>query len=402
MSLVESKMQKTNGHEADYLVIIEELRRSEARYRGIIEDQVELIRRFTPDGTLTFVNGAFCRYFGKKEEELLGEKFTSLIPLEDGEVAWKIILALSPENPVAISEPRVIRDNEIVHWLQWTNRAIFDDEKNIVEYQSVGRDITAQKEGEVKILEAREVMARATKVNTLAVIGGGIAHEINQPLNAIRVLAETVLLLLESRESLPVDEVVKSVTNISRQVDRIDLIVNHLRSLLHTNQKNDHVACDVNEIVEKTILLIANQLIARNIHVKKNMMIDLPTIYGCSIHFEEIILNLLMNAMQALEVTKQEYKEIYIQTGVDKKERVSISIGDNGLGIDKQVKDKIFEPFFSTKVGDSMGLGLAIVHSIVMSSNGEIEVVDNVPQGAIFTVTFPGWKEGEYANFTRG
>lgn len=147
MMLIKSGMQKNRRSEADYLSIIEELRKSEARYRGIIEDQVELIRRFTPDGTLTFVNGAFCRYFGQNEEDLLGKKFSSLIPPEDGRLAWKIILALSPEEAVAISEPRVIHGNGEVHWLQWTNRAIFDDKKNIIEYQSVGRDITAQKRG---------------------------------------------------------------------------------------------------------------------------------------------------------------------------------------------------------------------------------------------------------------
>lgn len=258
-----------------------------------------------------------------------------------------------------------------------------------------------KKEAEAKSIEAREIMARATKVATLAVIGGGIAHEINQPLNAIRVLAETVLLLLEPNQIVPVEKVVKSVANISRQVDRINTIVNHLRSFLHRDQKNHNVACDANEIVEKAISLVANQLSLRTIRIKKDMMVSLPPIYGCSIHFEEIILNLLMNSMQALETVIQDDKEIYIQTGVDTEEQVTISIRDNGLGIDPKVRDKIFEPFFSTKVGDSMGLGLAIVRSIVMASNGKIKVADNIPQGAIFIVSFPIWKGEKYADFTR-
>jgi PAS domain S-box-containing protein len=124
----------------------EALRRSEARYRAIVEDQTELVCRFLPDGTLTFVNDAYCRYFGKSREDLLGSRFTPLIPQEDRPLIEAYMRTLGPANPVASLEHRAIDASGQVRWQRWTDRAIFAREGSIVEYQSVGRDITDQKQ----------------------------------------------------------------------------------------------------------------------------------------------------------------------------------------------------------------------------------------------------------------
>ncbi|HWR07435.1 PAS domain S-box protein, partial [Sporomusa sp.] len=218
----------------------QQLMESEARYRVVVEDQVDLIRRILPDGRLTFVNSAFCRYFGKSMNEIIGENFIHFVPPAHRESILRMFNLLSPENPVAFSEYQFgTADGN--RWVQWNNRAIFNAVGDIVEYQSVGRDITSQKEAEIRIAEARAAIERAARVTTLAIIGGGIAHEINQPLNAIRLLAETILLRHQSKGKLPVGEVIKSVLNISQQVDRIDNIVNHLRSFLRNSQNYDYI-----------------------------------------------------------------------------------------------------------------------------------------------------------------
>jgi PAS domain S-box-containing protein len=123
------------------------LKRSETLYRAIVEDQTELICRFLPDGTLTFVNEAYCRYFGKNRDDLLGQSFLPFLPEEDLGRQMKHLTSLSSENPIGTIEHRVFR-NDGIHWQQWTNRAITDDQGRIVEFQSVGRDITAQKAAE--------------------------------------------------------------------------------------------------------------------------------------------------------------------------------------------------------------------------------------------------------------
>ena len=121
------------------------LQKSETRYRTIVEAQTELICRSLPDGTLTFVNGAYCRYFGKTLQELVGKKFMPLIPEEDHEKVETYFKALSRENPVATHEHRVIAPGDEIRWQQWNNRAVFDGHGEIVEYQAVGRDITDYK-----------------------------------------------------------------------------------------------------------------------------------------------------------------------------------------------------------------------------------------------------------------
>ncbi|GAB6179884.1 hypothetical protein JCM14036_12030 [Desulfotomaculum defluvii] len=366
----------------------ERLKRSEARYRAIVEDQVELIRRFKPDGTLTFVNGSFAKFVGRPVEEIIGQDFMSFIRSDDREEIRKKIFSLTPENPVAITEPRFVGNQRSIHWAQWVNRAILNDQGEIIEYQSVGRDITAQKEAEFKIAEARKATERASRVATLAVIGGGIAHEINQPLNAIKVLAETILYLFKNMNEVPIEEIIKSVINISRQVDRIDSIVNHLRSFLKYSQSFDYKPCDMNNVVENSLSLVNNQILSRRIKVTKNLKADSP-VCGCSVRFEEVVLNLLMNAVQALEPCEWEQKEIVINTWVEDR-KVHLTVSDNGPGIDPEIAQRIFEPFFSTKdASNSMGLGMSIVHSIVLSSNGTISVDNNPTGGAIIQITFP-------------
>jgi PAS domain S-box-containing protein len=120
------------------------LRQSEAQYRGIVEDQTELICRFLPDGRLTFVNQAYCRYFGVKAEQLLGQSFTPTIPEDDRPYVEEQFSKLSLEHPMVQYEHRVILPNGEVRWHAWTDRAIFDEQGTLIEYQGVGRDISTQ------------------------------------------------------------------------------------------------------------------------------------------------------------------------------------------------------------------------------------------------------------------
>ncbi len=132
----------------------EALRQSEARYRAVVQAQTELITRFLPDGTLTFANDAACRYLGKKREELIGSHYASPVPDKDRKMVEEALASLSREDPVIMVENRVIAANGETRWLQWTNRAIFNEQGQLVEIQSVGRDITESKLAQDALLEA--------------------------------------------------------------------------------------------------------------------------------------------------------------------------------------------------------------------------------------------------------
>lgn len=132
------------------------LRKSEARYRAIVQDQTELICRFKPGGAVSFVNDACCRYFGKSYEEIVGRSFMPFIPEEDRDLLEKGLSSLAPDNPVVTIEHRVIAADGKIRWQQWTNRALFDEIGQISEVQAVGRDITEQKQAEEALRESEE------------------------------------------------------------------------------------------------------------------------------------------------------------------------------------------------------------------------------------------------------
>jgi PAS domain S-box-containing protein len=139
----------------------EALRESEVRYRAVIEDQTEFITRFLPDGTHVFVNEAYCRYFGKTPGEIIGTRFIPRVPDEDKEKVLQHFRKLTRDNPVMTMEHRIIMPDGQVRWQQWSDRAIFDEQGNLAEYQSVGRDITDRKIAEDELKKAYEQITAA-------------------------------------------------------------------------------------------------------------------------------------------------------------------------------------------------------------------------------------------------
>lgn len=159
--LEERAAQRQRAHEA--------LQASEQRYRAIVEDQTEFVSRHTTGGMITFVNEALCRYVEMNREELVGQSYLPFIFDEDREILLQHLSSLTCENPVDTIEHRVMLDHRGVRWLQWTNRAIFDEAGRFVEFQSVGRDITDRKRAEESLKETTELLEHVLKVSPAAV-----------------------------------------------------------------------------------------------------------------------------------------------------------------------------------------------------------------------------------------
>ncbi len=136
------------------------LKASEERYRAVVESQTELITRFSPEGVILFVNEAYCRYFGKKCNDIIGHRFRPVVPREEQALVREHFASLTPDSPVASLEHRIIMPDGEVRWHQWSDRAIFDSHDRLLEYQSVGRDVTERKFAEEALRQSEERLSK--------------------------------------------------------------------------------------------------------------------------------------------------------------------------------------------------------------------------------------------------
>ena len=264
---------------------------------------------------------------------------------------------------------------------------IRNDKGEISYFLVVGQDITEKVKAREAMQAAQEAKAKAEKLLSIGTMAAGISHEINQPLNSIKVISSGMVYLLGQGEKIEAEEFSESIKEISSQADRITKIIKHLRSFIH-RKETQLVPCDVNTAVELALGIVGKQISAHAITVKKELQYNLPPVQATATGLEEIIMNLLVNAMQALDTTDKQGKEITIRTYFST--NVILEISDNGPGVNPALKKTLFETFTSTKLqGENLGLGLAIVKTIVASYSGTIEVVSNDKEGATFTVALP-------------
>ncbi|MBE8971157.1 EAL domain-containing protein, partial [Nostocales cyanobacterium LEGE 12452] len=190
------------------------LKQSEIRYRAIVEDQTEFIARYLLDGTLTFVNQAYAVYFGQSPEELIGSRYQPIIFEEDLERVVQLVASISVDNPVVIIENRVVVANK-VRWTQWHNRMLFDEQGCFIEFQSVGRDITALKQIEETLFQEKEL----AQVTLQSIGDAVITTDAFSRIQYLNPIAESLLGCSQaSTQGLPLKEVLRIVHETTREV----------------------------------------------------------------------------------------------------------------------------------------------------------------------------------------
>ena len=273
---------------------------------------------------------------------------------------------------------------------------IFDDLGEVFYFLIVGQDITEKVKARQAMLAAQKSRAKAEKMSSLGVMAAGISHEINRPLNASKVLSGGILYLLHQHEAVEPEEFAHAMQEISDQTDRISHIIKHLRSFIQQDDKT-LVPCVMHTAVDLALEMVGTRLRMHNIHVQKELAENLPLVLGTPMGLAEVIVNLLVNAMQALDTVDKKGKKIIIKSYFS--EQVILEVMDNGPGVVPGMESQIFESFISTKAqGENLGLGLAIVSTIIAAYGGDIEAGSNVSGGAIFTIRLPKVKnddEGE-------
>ena len=349
------------------------LRESEARYRAIVEDQTELIYRFLPDGTITFVNEAYCRYFGKKQEELIGHTFMPFIPDEDRVKVKNHLDSLSPENPVVTYEHRVIIPNGDIRWHQWTNRMVLDEQGRLIEFQSVGRDITEPKRTEEALKSSSE------KIKLFAY---SVSHDLKSP--AIGIYGLTKLLhkhcrdILDEKAKNYCDQILKAAKQIAALVDEINVYISTKETPLNIERVK------LKEIQEMVRDEFFTQLNIRQIRWSQPE--NMPEIKADRLSILRVLRNLVDNA---LKYGGDDLSEIRI--GYEGSDEFHIlSVSDDGVAIKSEDSEKIFGLFqrHETSKGiEGTGLGLAIVKEIMEQHGGKVWMESGPEKGTTFYIS---------------
>jgi len=247
----------------------------------------------------------------------------------------------------------------------------------------------AKLDAERKQMETLHTAEKALRLASVGTLAAGIAHEINQPLNALKVTVDGMIYWRKRNYAIPEEEKAHNLQFISEQVNRIDGIIKQMRRLTRQEEKPDFSPVEINRVIRNSFSLIKQQLKLHNIEVSLELDDALSRIHGQETQMERAITNLIVNAMNVLDETCQKNKNIYIKTFSDKKSCI-IVISDNGPGIPEEHIHRIFDPFFTTKFGGKgMGLGLSITHTIITEHGGTITAGNRKEGGAQIIISIP-------------
>lgn len=250
-------------------------------------------------------------------------------------------------------------------------------------------DITEKKELSERVRANELKMYHEGRLTSLGIMAAGIAHELNQPLNTIRVMAEGILFGRDEGWKLEEQEVYESMKMVSKQVCRMADVIQNIRNFSRDDYEIKFCNVDCNLAIENVLSMIGRQFEAHEISIKKELLEVIPSISGNLNRIEQVIMNLMVNAKQAFEAYSRNDKCIWIKTGSESN-NIHIEVTDNASGIPENIIEKIFDPFFTTKeFGKGTGLGLTISRAIVKDFKGEIHAINNEYGGATFKMLFP-------------
>jgi PAS domain S-box-containing protein len=274
-------------------------------------------------------------------------------------------------------------------YVRASGKPVFDVKGNFLGYRGTGADITAiirADHAEEALRKAQMELAHVARVTTLGELAASIAHEVNQPLTAVVANAEAGLRWLD-RETPNLDAARRSVEWIIGDGNRASEVIRRVRALA---QKTDleKVPLDVNELLSEVVALVRGELISQQVSVRTEFASALPEILGDRVQLQQVIINLVMNGIEAMRSVTDWPRELVIRSGQDETSQVFVSVTDCGVGISAENADRLFNPFFTTKSG-GMGMGLSICRSIMDAHGGRLWATSNVPRGATVQFALP-------------
>jgi PAS domain S-box-containing protein len=352
-------------------------RMEDRRYRQLFEYVREGILITTPQGRVLDINPALCIVLGYSRDELIDEMSTDLLldSADDAEKLRAVLLSSREFN----DEARFRRKDGVVLSVELIIAATPDGNR-----LAVIRDVTEKKIAEHALLEARTQLVHVARSTMLGEMIATISHEINQPLSAMATNSAAALRWL-ARSPPALDEVEAALRRVIRDSQRASAVIARTRSFFARGEVG-HAEVAVNDAIEEVITLVDAELRAAGVMVKRDLDFHLPSIWGDRIQIQQVVINLVLNALDAMQNVERCTRRLKVTTRAADETGVIVRIEDSGAGIDPHAVDRLFDAFYTTK-SHGTGLGLAISRSIVEAHGGRIWPGVGADGGAAFEFT---------------
>jgi PAS domain S-box-containing protein len=367
-----------------YQVRIQRVRRQEKKLRDVIETIPTFAWTALPDGSVDFVNRHWQEYTGLSAERTVGSGWRAVVHTADLKrhaEKWRASLATGKlfENELRY---RRAADGQY-RWFLTRAVPLRDERGKILKWYGISTEIEDRKRAEEERERLRVDLAHVNRVSTLGEMAASLAHEIKQPIAAAITSANSCVEWL-AHEPPNLDRARAAAARIDRYGNRAAEIIDRIRSLYKKSPPQRELV-DVNEIVREMCELLRGEANRYSISMRTELAPDLPKITADRVQIQQVVMNLMLNAIEA---TKDTSGELTIKTELGQGGQLLISVSDTGVGLPHEQTEQIFNAFFTTKPQGS-GMGLSISRSIVESHGGRLWAADNSPRGARFCFTLP-------------
>jgi PAS domain S-box-containing protein len=367
----------------------EALRESEQRFRDYAETASDWLWETTPDHRVVSIS-EHINAVGFKPTGLTGLfRWDIAADVESEPDKWRQHRAmLDAHLPFRDFEYRLSGTGSPIY-VRTSGKPVFDAKGKFLGYRGTGADITAAiraDHAERALREAQAELAHVTRVTTLGELTASIAHEVNQPLAAAVANAEACLRWLD-RDIPDLTAARRSVEWVINDSCRASEVIRRVRALA---KKSDieKVPLDVNDVIREAIVLVQRELSSHLVSLRTELAPSLPKIFGDRVQLQQVIINLVMNGIEAMLPITDRSRELVVQSGQDETRRVLVSVTDCGVGISAENANRLFNAFFTTK-SSGMGMGLSICRSIVEAHGGRLSASPNEGPGATFQFVLP-------------
>jgi len=360
-------------------------RESEARFRATFEQAAVGMAHVALEGRFLRVNQKFCDMVGYSEAEMLGRKFQDVIHPEeleaDGQQTGRL---LRGEIETYTTEGRFIPKDGDVIWGSLTGSFVRNQEGHPDWFVVVVQDITQRKKAEAELRQQSWELSHAQRVSAMGQLSAALAHELNQPLGAILRNAEAAELFLQ-QDPPDLEELRAILVDIRQDEQRATAVIQRMRSLLKRRELRLE-ALAVDELIGQVANLLRAEFQARGVTLQIDLPPGLPRISGDRVHLQQVVLNLLLNSLDAMEGLTEQQRQVVLRGSAAGDGMVELAVIDRGAGIPPARLPHLFEPFFTSKSKGS-GIGLSVSKTIVEMHGGRIWAENNRDGGATFRFT---------------